>query len=124
MSGNRACRSRGFIGPGRRSPESAILGAAARGVDLRTHISRLLEPSDLVAAPLVLVMNAKQRRQVCALAGPASGARVIVFGDLDPERIQTREVRDPWGQDDDVFQQSFARIDRILNELHALLPRA
>ena len=78
------------------------------------HRSQLLTQPMLDDAGLVVVMSAEQaavvrrrmRRDV-----------VIVLGDLDPQTITQRTIRDPWSAGEDVFEASYARIDRCLPAL-------
>lgn len=108
--------SAGFIGPGRESPSNAIRVAARRGLDLEAHRSKLLTIENVGAAELVVVMDAKQQRQIRQLYG-RSAESVLVLGDLDPEPIDTRAIRDPWGHPTEVFEASYDRIDRCLRAL-------
>ncbi len=105
--------SAGFVGPGRPPPTEAIQSAAKRGLDLTSHRSKLMTLESVGAAELVVVMDARQQREVCRLYG-RSVTSVLVLGDLDPEPIDTRAIRDPWGQSEEVFDSSYARIDRCL----------
>jgi len=41
---------------------------------------------------------------------------VVILGDFDPGRIETREIRDPVEQPKEVFELSYARIDRCIGE--------
>jgi hypothetical protein len=42
---------------------------------------------------------------------------VLVLGDLDPEPIETRVIRDPVEQPKEVFELSYSRIERCVEEL-------
>jgi protein-tyrosine-phosphatase len=76
------------------------------------------------AADLILVMNTTQRWAVQALFGRGSD-EVLVLGDFDPEPIDAREIRDPFDQAIDAFEQSYSRIDRCVAQLvRALAPNA
>jgi protein-tyrosine-phosphatase len=109
----------GFIGPGRGAPANALAAAERRGLDLSRHRSRLVTPKAIRAAGLVVVMAAEQARTIRRLADLR--ADVIVLGDLDPEPISARTVIDPWGGSDDVFDQSYDRIERCVGELVRLI---
>ena len=50
-----------------------------------------------------------------------SASRVLILGDLDPLAPPTRTIIDPWGQPPDVFDESYARITRCVDELARLL---
>lgn len=108
--------SAGFIGPGRPSPPAAVRIAAERGLDLSDHRSETLTPARVTQAEFVVVMDARQRRAVCRLFG-LDPSNVIILGDLDPEPIDTRAIRDPINQPDAVFEASYDRIDRCIRQL-------
>jgi protein-tyrosine-phosphatase len=90
--------------------------AARRGHDLGAHSSKLLTTENVGAAELVVVMDAKQKRKIRRLYGRTAES-VLVLGDLDPEPIDTRVIRDPWGHPEEVFEASYERIDRCLRAL-------
>jgi protein-tyrosine phosphatase len=114
--------SAGFMGPNRPAPRDAVMVAARRGVDLTQHRSRLLVPDLVRSADLLVVMEPEQQRQVVERFGRLS-RDVIVLGDLDPVAIETRTIRDPIEQGPEVFEASYARIERCVAALvRVLLP--
>ncbi len=115
--------SAGFIGANRPAPPEAIAVARVHGVDLSRHWSRLLGPQEIAAAELILVMDAAQQRTICANFGRWR-ADVVVLGDLDPEPINGRAIRDPVQQPASVFEESYARIDRCLMTLVSVMSTA
>jgi len=106
--------SAGFIGPGRPSPPGAIALAAARGLDLSGHRSRVVSADTARNADLVLVMSARQARKV-SRDFEVRGERIVVLGDLDPELPDAREIVDPYDQRQHVYEWSFARIERCVD---------
>ncbi len=112
--------SAGFVGPNRAAPLEAVRAAARRGIDLSAHRSRLVTGSESPRRGLVLVMNAIQRQAVCRLLRRREDD-VLVLGDLDPGPIDTREIRDPWGAEEDIFDASYERIDRCVGVLAAVV---
>ncbi|MFQ5747057.1 MAG: low molecular weight phosphatase family protein [Gemmatimonadota bacterium] len=117
--GTRAARCRiasaGFIGPGRSAPPEAVEVAARRGIDLSGHRSRTVDGASIGEVDLVVVMSRGQARAIVE-EGRRTG-RVIVLGDLDPDPIDTRAIRDPVEQPADVFEDVYARIDRCVAAL-------
>ena len=105
--------SAGFVQPGRPSPVEARTVAARRGLDLEAHRSRLLTRELVAACDLVYVMSAAQRRSLLDLYG-GEPARVWILGDLDPNTIARRTIRDPNEQPEEVFEEVYDRIDRCL----------
>ena len=108
-------KSVGFVEPGRPSPERAIAAAARRGIDLTAHRSTLLTREAARSSDLVVVMSPEQAAAV--RADFARESLVVVLGDLDPLPIESRTIRDPWGCGDDVFESSYARIERCVRAL-------
>lgn len=102
--------SGGFIAPGRPAPDVAVETAARRGIDLAIHRSRKLSRAMLTEADLVIVMEPEQAKMTAATLG--SSAKVIVAGDLDPIAGQPRAVQDPFRQPPEVFEATYARLDR------------
>jgi len=108
--------SAGFIGPHRGAPGDAVAVAAARGVDLRRHRSRLLTSASVGGADLVVVMEPRQRAELHRQYGPTKRP-VLLLGDLDTNQPATRAIRDPVEQPRQVFAEVYERIDRCLQEL-------
>ena len=78
------------------------------------HRSQLLTQPMLDDAGLVVVMSAEQ----AAVVRPRMRRDgVVVLGDLDPLPITQRTIRDPWSAGEDVFEASYARIERCLPSL-------
>ncbi|HEX8692834.1 MAG TPA: hypothetical protein VF746_10465 [Longimicrobium sp.] len=108
--------SAGFVGPGRPPPEPAVRVAARRSVDLSAHRSSLITAERVRAAALVVVMDPRHASALRARFGPAA-LRVELLGDFDPQPIDTRAVRDPWGAGDDVLEASYGRVERCVGAL-------
>lgn len=117
VEGSRAS-SAGFIGPNRAPPSEALAAAGRVGVDLSSHRSRLLSADLLCESSLVVVMSGTQASLVKSKHPQAAG-KLLVLGDLDPLPIATRTVADPWNKSADVFDESYARIDRCVQILVA-----
>jgi len=108
--------SAGFLGPGRPSPPEAVAAAARHGVDLSVHLSQLVTAETARAADLIVVMDPAQRRAICDRFGRAV-RDVLVLGDLDPQLIDARAIRDPVNAPRAVFEESYTRIERCVREL-------
>jgi protein-tyrosine-phosphatase len=81
-------------------------------VELGDHRSRLVTEASLRAADLVLVMDPRQARSLRSRFGFGDS---LVLGDLDPEPVRRRPIRDPIFQPPDVFRRVYARIDRCVD---------
>ena len=106
--------SAGLMGPDRPPPETALEVAGGRGVELGGHRSRLVSPASLREAGLVVVMDPYQSAELHRRHG---FRRSFVLGDLDPEPVRRRAIRDPIFQPAAVFEEVYGRIDRCLEEL-------
>jgi protein-tyrosine-phosphatase len=111
--------SAGFLSSGKQSPASAVSAARRRGIDLSSHVSKLLKKGALQSVDLVVVMSQDHARSIRARLGPA--ASVLLLGDLDPHSIERRTIIDPLGCDDRVIERVYSRIDRCVEQLAALM---
>jgi low molecular weight protein-tyrosine phosphatase len=108
--------SAGFAGPYRPCPPFAVEVAAARGLDLSEHRSKLVARPGVSDADLIVVMDKPQARALRELFG-RDVRDVLILGDLDPEPIETREIQDPVEQPKEVFERCYSRINRCVHEL-------
>lgn len=113
-------RSAGMIGFNRPAPPEAVAAAARHAVDLTAHRSRLLTADGVRSAGLIVAMDPSQRRYVYERFGRLP-ADVLILGDLDPEPVETRTIRDPVDQPQAVFDQVYDRIARCVRELRSVL---
>jgi protein-tyrosine-phosphatase len=109
--------SAGFVGPDRGTPENGLFAASAHGVDLRAHRSHVLTPEIVEGVDLLVVMETGHRDRLLRSFG-APAERIVLLGDLDPEPIDTRTVRDPIFRPVEVFVDTYTRIDRCVAELY------
>jgi protein-tyrosine-phosphatase len=93
-----------------------VAAALRHGVDLSVHRSQLLTAEAVCAADLIVVMDLTQRHEICVRFGRTE-RDVLVLGDLDPQPVETRRIRDPVRQPLAVFEQTYARIERCVREL-------
>lgn len=108
-------RSAGLLSPGRRSPVEAIRAAGRRNIDLSAHRSQPITEQLVRHAELIIVMSGEQAR-VLRNRFPVGRREICHLGDLDPERIDTRDILDPFEREPEVFERSYARIDRCVAE--------
>jgi protein-tyrosine-phosphatase len=113
-------KSAGFIGPGRQPPPAALAAALRRGYDMSDHRSKLITTSTIAADGFFVVVSREQASNLVAQFG-ARAESILVLGDLDPRPITRRTIVDPWGCDDSVFDESYDRITRCVEELARLM---
>jgi protein-tyrosine phosphatase len=112
--------SAGFFGADRPVPQYALEVSAKRGLDLSTFRSSTIQPRVARAADVVIVMDQEQARYLAVYMGVPRG-RIIVAGDLDPERSGTRAIEDPWQKPIEVFESTFDRLERCAATLVAIV---
>jgi protein-tyrosine phosphatase len=103
--------SAGFLGSDRPVPPASVTISARRGLDLSRYRSRPLTPATVSEADIIVVMDANQAREI-RVRFRVNSARILIAGDLDPLFDETRGIRDPWNQSNEVFEASFDRLDR------------
>jgi protein-tyrosine-phosphatase len=106
--------SAGFHKSGRPPPDGALSVASERGVAMSEHRSRLIDEDMLRESDLVVAVAPAHVR---VLRRQFGRTRVLMLGDLDPEPIDTRIIRDPLDQSEEVFRNVYDRIDRCLDGL-------
>jgi protein-tyrosine-phosphatase len=87
-----------------------------RGLSLGNHRSKLLTPVIAKESDLVLVMSRFQARTTAREFGVLAD-RILVLGDLDPGRPDSRTILDPLGHSKAFFREVYDRMDRCLEEL-------
>jgi protein-tyrosine phosphatase len=105
--------SAGFVGPGRGTPEAAMVLAGSRGVDLGQHRSSRITHDRIDDETLVVVMESGQER---AIRMVTMRGQVLVLGDLDPEP-GARTIQDPWSESEEVLRRSYDRVERCIRVL-------
>ena len=118
-----AVESGGLIGFNRPAPPEAVDAAACHGLDLSAHRSRLVTADLIRTADLIVVMDAAQQRQICERYGRRI-ADFVILGDLDPQPVDTRTIRDPVTDGREVFDQVYERVARCARELASILAPA
>jgi protein-tyrosine phosphatase len=108
--------SAGFVGPDRPSPPDAQLAAQRRGLDLSQHRSRLVNGAMINEWDLVVVMENSQASRLAERFGFPPD-RILVLGDLDREKIQRRDIADPWHSPETVLEPSYVRVERCVRLL-------
>lgn len=86
-----------------------------RGLDLAPHRARQLTPEIIRAFELILVMEARQQREVESM-DPAARGRVQRVG-----RIGNFDVPDPFRRGRAAFEHALTLIDRGLDDLEKAL---
>jgi protein-tyrosine phosphatase len=115
--------SAGFVGADRPVPQFSLDVSARRGLDLSRFRSRPIFEDDVSNSNLIIVMDARQARQLRTLF-LVEAERIVIAGDLDPRSSSNRAIQDPWKQTVGVFESSFARLDRCAETLVTLFAKS
>jgi len=115
--------SAGFIGPDRPAEPRGLALAGQRGTDLSAHRSRLVRADDDTRFDLFIVMTRRHRDKLIRYFG-VSPDRIALLGDFDSNGGPEREIADPFGKGDQVFEKSFGQIERSVRELTKALASA
>ncbi len=108
-------RSAGLeAGGGDPAEPGALRVAPEYGVDLSAHRSTSMDAGLAGWADLVVGMEGHHVRAV-SRRWPDAGSTVCIIGDILPRL--PRLIPDPWGQPDDVFRRTFARIVEATDRL-------
>ncbi len=92
--------------------EGAYLVGLERGLDLSGHRARLLTRELVEEADLILTMARHHRARVDELGGEG---RVFVLGEYAGREGDDAEVSDPFGGDLDVYRDTLAELDAMLD---------
>ena len=81
-----------------------------------SHIASQTSPERIERADLVLVMDSDNHANVLAIADPKYHSKVFYLRDFDISDDH-REVPDPYGLDDDAFEQVLGMVERSIDGL-------
>lgn len=107
--------SAGFRPGGRSSPDTAReVSRRVFDVDLDPHVSRGLDevPDE---RHLWVVMEHVHLRRLVRVGIPRDD--VLILGDLEPGPVERRAILDPYGRSPEVFEATYHRIVRCLEEM-------
>jgi protein-tyrosine-phosphatase len=113
LGGESEIRSCGFHRvEGRCSPDRHIAVSREYGVDLDAHRSRLIQPSDLQWADVIVLMDRHNWAALTAMGAPAH--KLVWLGALLPGPV---EVSDPYELGDDEARRVVARMSALAEQL-------
>lgn len=78
--------------PGKPAPPDALLAARSLGVDLQSHVTRLLDDSLLASHDLILVME-KGQREAISIEFPLVRSKLYLISEVVDQR--TYDIPDP-----------------------------
>ncbi len=85
------------------------------GIDLNTHRSTHLNEEIIKSADLIVAM-AQRHKDVITMMVPDAEARVILLGELDPQREEA-DIRDPIGGDREIYRQARDDLQSLIGPL-------
>ncbi|TDJ54951.1 MAG: low molecular weight protein arginine phosphatase [Gemmatimonadetes bacterium] len=92
--------------------EGAYLVSLEHGLDLSSHVARLLTRDLVEEASLILTMARHHRSRVEELGG---GARMHLLGELAGLTGAAAEVSDPFGADIEAYRDTFDQLESLLS---------
>lgn len=100
-----------------RQAEAAL---ARSGWPTGGHRARQIRPDDIAAVDLVLCADTANREAVLRLAPAGTDpGKIRMLRSFDPQGSEHAEVPDPWGLEDDGFDQALVMIERSCRGLVA-----
>lgn len=99
--------------------EGSYLVALEHGLDLSGHRARLLTRDIASQATLILTMGGHHRARVEQLGG----TEVHLLGEYAGRSGVDAEIRDPFGNEIDVYRETFAELDALLEGVVARVER-
>lgn len=100
---------------GQAAAGQAVAALAEIGVDISRHRARMLTREIAGGAALMVAMAREHRDYALALC-PGAAGRVMLIGELDPARTDP-DVRDPIGEDREVYREVRDDIERLVGLL-------
>ena len=105
----------------------AVRAAAAMGLDLSEHRSRLLTPAEAREADLILTMSADHLMRVVELGGGDRAALLTSYAGGHPDGFPATSIPDPIGGTDEEYEETLrllqTLIDRVMERLEPVLSR-
>jgi protein-tyrosine-phosphatase len=108
-----------YLKAGRKSPTEAEVAAAAFGIDLKNHCSRVATEDELRMSDMMIVFDRKNWLAIRSMC-PEVMQRVAYLGAADPN--EPLEVRDPFGQGVEEFHRCYGRVQHLLDQLVKSMP--
>ena len=101
---------------GRKSPEDALVAAAASHVDLSIHRSQIVTSDDLKSSDLIIIFDRNNWLAVRSIC-PAIMSKVVYLGAANPD--EPLEVQDPYGRGLNEFYNCYGRLQSLAERLAA-----
>ena len=98
--------------------ERSRAAARRRGIDL-THRARQFTGADLDRFDLVVAMDHQNLQRLQQLAGARTATPIVLLRSFDPTAAPGAEVPDPWGGDEDGFDEVLDQCERACRGLLA-----
>lgn len=100
-----------FAQTGRHASPPGVALLAERGIDMAGHTARLVTPTLLDQADLILVMEEEQRRSLF-YQSPQNLVKVLLLSELAGRH---QDIPDPYGQDTAIYASTLERLDQLLS---------
>ncbi len=112
---------------GSRASSGAVHAAAASGLDLSAHRSRLLTPAEAREADLILTMTPDHLMRVVELGAGDRASLLTSYAGGSPFGRHAPSIPDPIGGTDEEYEETFRLlrelIERVLERLEPVLSK-
>jgi protein-tyrosine-phosphatase/predicted ATP-grasp superfamily ATP-dependent carboligase len=105
---------------GRKPPPEAVEAAAAFGIDLLNHCSRVATSEEMRVNDLIIIFDRKNWLAIRSMC-PEVMSRVAYLGAADPNG--PLEVQDPFGRGIDEFHECYKRVQHLVERLVRSMPK-
>lgn len=110
--------------PGLPASEGALRAADRHGLDLTGHRSTPLDPELVEWADFILAMSDSHLEAARTLGSTGRAILLTEFGTEAGREPESRNVPDPIGGGDEVYEQTFTTLERLIDEsLRCLLKK-
>ena len=103
--------------PGLPASEGALRAADRHGLDLTGHRSAPLDPQLVEWADLILAMSDSHLEAARTLGSMGRERLLTEFGTGEGREPESRNVPDPLGGGDEVYEQTFTTLEGLIDEL-------
>lgn len=102
--------------PGAPASEGSRRAAQRHGLDLSEHEARVLDLESVRESDLVLVMSPHHLSMVETFGGEGRSALLSAFAQGSNDPLGGPPVRDPFGGDDDVYEETYRELEVLVRE--------
>ena len=110
----------GFVSQGMPMAQNSSKLLTELGIDHRSHISRIIQPNDILDSWLILTMTSSHKEKILEM-NPDTANRVFTLSEICGKEFcqQNCDIEDPYGLDIQHYRQAFDMIKKRIDYLIA-----